>query len=645
MNYSIYLLFFFSFILSADVHLWISSISDDKIEISIKNNANIFGFDFKIKTDNNNYFPIDYFEESFTNGSTSESLYTIDTGTGLVSQHDFTCFTNGSNQLISLSLGNNFLPASDSTVMMQIPILPGQNNANYSIESPMFFSKDDNYNLIDLDVEYGLIEYQTGWPFTDSDKILGAPAIADINQDGFNEIIFCDYFGTVFITNYMGELLYSFDTEDQIWGSPSVSDLNNDGVLEIIVSSKDKYLYILNNQAELITAYFANQYLLGSPAIGNIDMDNDLEIIIGGYSNSGKIFAINMDGTDVEGFPISINEKIQRGVSLADLNQNNLDDIIFGTDSEKVYALYDDGTIAFSTELEGDIRNAPSIIKMNNEYLIVVGSRDDNLYGITEFGEIKFSYNTGDKIDSSPIVLDYNNTVIILFGSSDGYLYAIDTNGQDISGFPINIGSAIESSPVIADFNGDNLPEIVVSSVSNDLHIYDLNGNSYSNIPIIFEFPFSGNPIIEDIDLDGDLEIMVGATNGMVAVDIKDINGKTEGYWHQFRNNLRRTGYIESDQQLNIENSEIINDFLLFNPYPNPFNPTTQINYYIPQHSFVEISVHDIMGKKLDVLKSGFFDSGSYSLIWDASEIASGKYFIYLNADNVKLSKSVTLIK
>ena len=45
-----------------------------------------------------------------------------------------------------------------------------------------------NYNIIDLDVEYGLIEYQDGWPFSDSDKILGAPASFDVNQDGIIQV-------------------------------------------------------------------------------------------------------------------------------------------------------------------------------------------------------------------------------------------------------------------------------------------------------------------------------------------------------------------------------------------------------------------------------------------------------------------------
>jgi len=114
-------------------------------------------------------------------------------------------------------------------------------------------------------------------------------------------------------------------------------------------------------------SYNSNQYLLGTPAVGNIDSDNDLEIIFGGYSNQGKIFAINLDGTNVDGFPLQINEKIQRGVALADLNNNSKADIIFGTDSENLHVVYDDATIGFTVSLDGDIRSAPTVIKMGTE--------------------------------------------------------------------------------------------------------------------------------------------------------------------------------------------------------------------------------------------------------------------------------------
>ncbi len=642
----VYLLLFISISISIcdDVHIWISDIQNEHIEISIQSNEPIFGFDFKLSSIADENIPLEYVEESFSNDLNSASIHTIDTGVGIVSNNNFNCFTDGINRILSLSLSNNFLPVTDSTIMMTIPLLPSD-NSSYTIQEPRFFTKDLNLSIIDLEVEYGLVEFQSGWPFSDSDKILGAPAIFDLNLDGQNEIVFCDYSGRVFITNISGNLLSTFDSENQIWGSPTIADLNNDGLYELIITSKDQHLYILNHNAELLISYNANQYLLGTPAVGNIDLDTDLEIVFGGYSNQGKIFAINMDGSNVDGFPVEINEKIQRGVALADINQNNLNDIIFGTDSENIYVLYDNGELGLSVPVEGDIRSAPSVVRMGNEHLILAGSRNDYLYGINQTGEIKFSYYTGDKVDSSPIILEFNNEVIIFFGSSNGNLYAIDTNGNNVNGFPVNIGSAIESSPTIADFNGDGIPEIVVSSVSNDLKIYNLNGTEYKQIPITFEFPFSGHPVISDIDNDGDLEIFVGTTNGMIGIDIKDIDGITDGYWNQYRNNLNRNGYIESEQILNNIDEEILSEFKLLSPYPNPFNPSTKITYYVPKSSFIEIAVHDITGRKVEILEKSIKNLGYHSIEWDASELSSGNYFIHLTSDDIKLTQLITLIK
>ena len=643
MKINIYIIIFFSIIVADDVHIWISAVHDNGIELSIKSDYDIYGFDFELDSYTDESSPLNYSEETFSNGTDSAIIYTINTGNGVVTDYNFDCFTDGDNRFIGVSLTNGFLPVTDSTMMMTIPVLYHQQNANYSITKPSFFSKDDNYNLIELDVEYGLIEYQLGWPFNDTDKIIGAPAIDDINQDGLDEVVFCDYFGKVFISNNQGELLHSFSSNNQIWGSPAIADLNNDGTKEIIISSKDEQLYILDAEAQLIFQYNAGQYLLGTPAIGNLDNDMDLEIVFGGYSNQGQIFAINMDGTNVEGFPVAINERIQRGVALADFNDNGLDDIVFGTDSGNIYLLHDNGEIIFNVEADNDVRCAPSIVNMDGDHLILVGSRDDHLYAINALGEIKFTYDTGDKIDGSPVIVEHNNQVAIFFGSANGYLYAIDTNGNNLDGWPVDVGSSIESSPSIADFNGDDIPEIVISSSTNDLKIYNFNGSVFKDIPIEFEFPFSGNPEIIDIDLDGDLEIFVGSTSGLIGVDIKDVNGNTDGHWHQFRGNLKRTGYIEVEQLLGI--NDILTDITLENIYPNPFNPSTNINYYVPENSIIEISIHDIMGKKIQTIKKGFVNQGHHSLVWDASNFASGKYLVYLSINDIKLSKVITLIK
>ena len=79
--------------------------------------------------------------------------------------------------------------------------------------------------------------------------------------------------------------------------------------------------------------------------------------------------------------------------------------------------------------------------------------------------------------------------------------------------------------------------------------------------------------------------------------------GITDGYWNQYRNNLNRNGYIESEQILNNLDEEILSEFKLMSPYPNPFNPITQITYYVPKSSLVEIAIHDITGRKVEILE------------------------------------------
>lgn len=61
--------------------------------------------------------------------------------------------------------------------------------------------------------------------------------------------------------------------------------------------------------------------------------------------------------------------------------------------------------------------------------------------------------------------------------------------------------------------------------------------------------------------------------------------------------------------------------------YPNPFNPTTTIRYYIPGRSRVNIVIFDILGRNVGELVSGVREAGTYEVRWDASAFSSGLYF------------------
>ena len=236
---------------------------------------------------------------------------------------------------------------------------------------------------------------QANFPIIVNNQLAATPTIIELGNDGIGkEILLAEYWGQIITIDNNGSPLpgWQYDMGNQVWGTPAIGDLNGDGENEIVVTSKDGKAVILDVNGNELLVYDAGQFLMGTPALGNLDMDEDLEIVFGGYTPSGKIFAVNIDGSDVSGFPITLSERILGGVALADLNSNLKDDIVCATQEGNIYLIYDDATIApgFPVETEGIFKKSPSIILPENEApLIVVGSKNDIFYGWEIFRPLK----------------------------------------------------------------------------------------------------------------------------------------------------------------------------------------------------------------------------------------------------------------
>lgn len=79
--------------------------------------------------------------------------------------------------------------------------------------------------------------------------------------------------------------------------------------------------------------------------------------------------------------------------------------------------------------------------------------------------------------------------------------------------------------------------------------------------------------------------------------------------------------------------------------YPNPFNPITTINYYLPNHEQVELSVFNLVGQKVLTLINDVQKAGWHSTHLNAANMASGLYFYRLSASNRVITKKMLLIK
>lgn len=79
--------------------------------------------------------------------------------------------------------------------------------------------------------------------------------------------------------------------------------------------------------------------------------------------------------------------------------------------------------------------------------------------------------------------------------------------------------------------------------------------------------------------------------------------------------------------------------------FPNPFNPTTNIQFTLPSASQVRLNVYDILGRQVATLVNGVRAAGEHQVSFDASGLSSGIYIYILEGNGFSLSRKLTLIK
>jgi len=118
--------------------------------------------------------------------------------------------------------------------------------------------------------------------------------------------------------------------------------------------------------------------------------------------------------------------------------------------------------------------------------------------------------------------------------------------------------------------------------------------------------------------------------------------------------------YIDSDPSQFIENdfiltvntvginniSSIAESYSLSQNFPNPFNPSTSIEFSITRSDIVTLKVYDILGNEVSVLVNNQrYDAGKYRADFNGSNLASGIYYYKLSTGNFTDTKKMMLIK
>jgi len=231
----------------------------------------------------------------------------------------------------------------------------------------------------------------------------------------------------------------------------------------------------------------------------------------------------------------------------------------------------------------------------------------------------------------------------------------LDSNGV------INITDIIQTINIVLSVGRDDTDQVGRATADFSVAGSDLIINIDSKID------FSGLQLVFESDLDNSIRIKDNS-------HIEKLSSYNDGIvrfvgFSKFNNafdSRKSEVVIEGGASLNVEDIELIissrsgkeielsrsafgnvyktgaYDFNLTKVYPNPFNPTTEIDFTVPSDGYVRLSAYNVMGQEVSVIFDGFQTIGEHSYRWDASALPSGVYYVRLSSGkNVKTMKAL----
>lgn len=230
------------------------------------------------------------------------------------------------------------------------------------------------------------------------------------------------------------------------------------------------------------------------------------------------------------GKPANPTFKNTRGVTLADIDNDGIDEILYGI-ANTLYALKGDGTVLWEKPLSGTILLPPTIADLddNGSLEIIL-----NTGGVPNAGRVYLLDQLGNDLPGWPLNfsdhwminapaaadVDGDGILDIITGErvsgSQGFVHVIKMDGTPInSNWPVEVAATPAFTPSIADVDNDGNNDVVIAASSAGMYIFDNQGQPFPNFPVFdpnVKYSYQ-SPILADLDGDDDLEI-IGSNHG-----------------------------------------------------------------------------------------------------------------------------------
>jgi len=144
----------------------------------------------------------------------------------------------------------------------------------------------------------------------------------------------------------------------------------------------------------------------------------------------------------------------------------------------------------------------------------------------------------------------------------------------------------------------------------------------------------------------------INNSENVMALTYEDMNCEAAGNYDStaYALVLGVCNYIGLDLSQIENEASMPGSYYLLQNYPNPFNPITTLHYDLPENSFVNITIYDMLGRKIKTLINETQDASYRSIIWDATDnngepVSAGIYLYQIQAGEYMQTKKMVLLK
>ncbi len=280
----------------------------------------------------------------------------------------------------SITVFGNFIPENNSPFIADKPIVSSAllyDIDNDSLDEILFTSEDMYLHILEYDSLQGIIEKDFSPIFLGAES-WSMPIIVD------STIYILSSDGVIHAYDFNGNEKFKSNTENIIFttSSPIINDIDGDNENEIIFIRGDGSVVSVN----AITGKTEFEKLLpeypfySSPVCGDVNNDGKNEIILFVYN---KLYVLDYNGNIINDYPININNEdyIQSSPILADINDDNVLDILYVSSDGKLNAISNAVTPGFPFNL-GQFSNSTPIVGdiNNNGKLDIIATGDNMMY-------------------------------------------------------------------------------------------------------------------------------------------------------------------------------------------------------------------------------------------------------------------------